>query len=67
MAYEGYDEMYTGKPSKPGKTQQQIGYGLVMGDDDGYEDVADSKGTGKVQDGYVNGKRKKVPDFKEQS
>lgn len=53
----GYSVMYTGKPSKPGKTQQQIGYGLVEGDGLGYTDVADSVGGDQIKKGLVKGKR----------
>jgi hypothetical protein len=74
MAYEGHDEMYTGKPSKPGRTQVQIGYGLVKGDGKGFIDNADStfSGNGEWDSGDVNnglptGKRKRVPSRKEQS
>lgn len=67
MAYEGHDAMYTGKPSKPGKTMIQRGYGTVKGDGVGFEDVADSKGSMKVSKGSVDGKRKKVPTELEQS
>lgn len=55
MSYEGYKEMYTGKPSKPGKTQHQIGYGLVEGDHVGFEDNADLPTTGVVKKGIVGG------------
>ena len=55
MSYEGHDAMYTGKPSKPGKTQVQIGYGLVAGDGVGFEDNGDLKTTGKVVKGIVGG------------
>jgi hypothetical protein len=65
--YEGFDAMYTGKPSKPGKTQVQIGYGIVKGDGVGFEDVANSKQTGKITYGAVDGKRRKVEDELEQS
>lgn len=55
MSYEGYDAMYTGRPSKPGKTQVQIGYGIVEGDGVGFEDNADLPTTGKVNKGLVGG------------
>jgi len=55
MAYEGHDAMYTGKPSKPGKTQVQIGYGVVAGDGVGYEDNGNLKTTRKVNKGVVGG------------
>jgi hypothetical protein len=64
--YEGFDAMYTGLPSKPGKTQVQIGYGLVKGDGVGFEDVANSKQTGKISYGAADGKRKKSNDDLEQ-
>lgn len=67
MAYEGHDAMYTGKPSKPGKTHVQRGYGIVKGDGVGFEDVADSTGTGKIKYGAVDGKRRKVEPELEQS
>lgn len=62
MAYEGYDAMYTGKPSKPGKTQQQIGYGTVEGDGIGYTDTADTVGGTQVKKGSVVGKRNIAED-----
>jgi hypothetical protein len=65
--YEGYDAMYTGKPSKPGKTQVQIAYGHVKGDGVGYTDVADSKGTGKISYGAVDGKRRVSKDEQQES
>lgn len=55
MAYEGHDAMYTGKPSKPGKTSHQIGYGIVSGDGVGFEDNADLPSTGVVKNGIVQG------------
>lgn len=55
MAYEGHDAMYTGKPSKPGKTQVQIGYGVVEGDGVGFQDNGDLQSTGKVNKGVVGG------------
>jgi hypothetical protein len=63
----GYAIMYSGKPSRPGKTQVQIAYGIVKGDGVGYEDVADSKQTGKISYGAVDGKRRKSGDELEQS
>jgi hypothetical protein len=58
MAYEGHDTMYSGKPSRPGKTQVQIGYGIVAGDGDGCCDTADTVSTGKIKYGAMDGKRK---------
>lgn len=55
MSYEGHDAMYTGKPSKPGKTQVDIGYGVVAGDGVGYADNGDLKTTGKVVKGVIGG------------
>ncbi len=55
MAYEGHDAMYTGKPSKPGRTQVQIGYGNVAGDGVGFMDNGDLKTTRKVNKGVVGG------------
>jgi hypothetical protein len=63
----GYAKMYTGKPSKPGKLHTQTAYGIVKGDGVGFEDVADSVGTGKIKYGAVDGKRRKVEDELEQS
>jgi hypothetical protein len=53
----GYAKMYTGKPSRPGKTQVQIGYGTVEGDGVGYTDTADTIGGTEVKKGSVVGKR----------
>lgn len=51
----GYNVMYSGKPSKPGKTHQQIGFGLVAGDGVGLEDNADLPTTGQIKYGLVEG------------
>lgn len=67
MAYEGHDAMYTGKPSKPGRTQVQIGYGIVEGDGVGFKDNADITYEGQGEWGLGKGKRKTVPSRKEQS
>jgi hypothetical protein len=64
MSYEGYDAMYTGKPSKPGKTQVQIGYGVVAGDGVGYTDNGDLMTTRKVDKGVVGGGQR---DYNEES
>jgi hypothetical protein len=63
----GYAVMYSGKPSRPGKTQVQIGYGIVAGDGAGCCDTADTVGTGKVKYGAVDGKRKISQDEKQES
>ena len=64
MAYEGHDAMYTGKPSKPGRTQVDIGYGVVAGDGVGYMDNGDLPTTRKVTKGVVGGGQR---DFNEES
>jgi hypothetical protein len=55
VSYEGWKEMYTGRPSRPGKTQVQIGYGVVAGDGIGYTDNGDLLTTGTVNKGVVGG------------
>jgi hypothetical protein len=67
MAYEGHTAMYTGKPSLPGKTQKQIGYGIVTGDGEGCCDTADTISTGKIKYGAVDGKRKISQEEKQES
>jgi hypothetical protein len=67
MGYEGFDAMYTGKPSKPGKTQLQIAYGTVTGDGTGCCDTADTVSTGKIKYGSVDGKRKISQNEKQES
>lgn len=60
----GWAKMYSGKPSRPGKTQVQIGYGVVAGDGVGYSDNGDLPTTRKVDKGVVSGGQR---DFNEES
>ncbi len=63
----GYAIMYSGKSSKPGKIHTQTAFGIVKGDGVGFEDVANSKGTGKISYGAVDGKRKVSQDEQQES
>lgn len=62
MSYEGWEKMYTGKPSKPGKTQVQIAYGTVEGDGIGYTDNGDLQNTGKLNKGQTVGGQRNMAE-----
>jgi hypothetical protein len=58
----GYAIMYSGKPSKAGKTQVQIGFGTVEGDGVGYTDNGDLVNTGKLKKGQTVGGQRNMAE-----